>query len=422
MATNRPTKRNSLIGVGLAAVIMIAGLLVAILIGKIQGPELEDGVQTEAPINRPTPAEGPQPATAAKTIYANSDNLIVSEIMTNLDIPWDITFTPDGVILVNERSGSLTARWPDGRQQRILADFDDLDVRGELGLMGMVTDPNFASNRRLYTCQGDKTQNQIKVVAWEISPDYSQASRTDDPLVGSIPAANIHNGCRLIFGGDGYLWVSTGDAASGDNPQNLDSLGGKILRLNGLTGQAAADNPFTDSEKAKLVYSFGHRNPQGLAWRPQFKQIWVAEHGPDTDDEINLLIKGGNYGWDPVSAASRYYQSVPMTDKSKYPNAIEAKWSSGKPTWAVAGAVFLEGQQWGSKAGWLALATLKNSRLYLLQFDGAGKLGEVLIVPEMDNKYGRLRTPLIGPDNNLYITTSNGGGNDYVLKLSPADN
>ena len=147
--------------------------------------------------------------------------------------------------------------------------------------------------------------------------------------------------------------------------------------------------------------------------------MWAVEHGPDVDDEINLLARGGNYGWDPVSATSDYYQQVPMTDTEKYPEALEAKWSSGNPTLATSGAIFLTGQQWGSKEGWLAVATLKDSKLYLFQFDESGNFEKTFIVPELDGTYGRLRTPIMGPDSALYLTTSNGGGNDFVLKVTP---
>ena len=147
--------------------------------------------------------------------------------------------------------------------------------------------------------------------------------------------------------------------------------------------------------------------------------MWVVEHGPDVDDEINLLVKGGNYGWDPVSPSSGYYQQRPMTDMTKYPDAIEAKWSSGDPTLAVSGAIFLTGEWWGDKEGWLAVATLKDSNLYLFQFNEAGHFKNRFTVPELNGTYGRLRTPMIGPDNALYLTTSNGGNNDFVLRVTP---
>lgn len=353
------------------------------------------------------------------TTYTDTGRLVVTEVVGGLNIPWDIVFTPDGVMLVNERSGGLTARLADGHLQAVQADFSDLSAVGELGLMGMAVDPAFSANRRLYTCQGDRVSGQIKVVAWRINNDYSQAERVDDPLVGGIPSATIHNGCRLRFGGEGYLWISTGDAARGSHPQDLNSLAGKILRVDAATGQAAPGNPFDSSATAALVYSFGHRNPQGLAWRAGVEQMWAVEHGPDVDDEINLVVGAGNYGWDPVSSASSYDQRVAMTDTVKYPDAVAAKWSSGEPTLATAGAVFLTGDWWGDQTGSLAVATLKNSSLYLFEFDEAGNFKNRFIVPELNGAYGRLRTPVMGPDDALYLTTSNGSDGDFVLRVAP---
>ncbi|MXW06925.1 MAG: PQQ-dependent sugar dehydrogenase [Gammaproteobacteria bacterium] len=406
--------------------VLVAGLLIIVISlavvyrhfsSRETGPDTETEPQSvsQNDTDQPTVSD-PIPS----TIYAGTDELTVSEVMTGLDIPWDIAFTPDGVMLVNERAGKLTARLADGAFQAVEADFSDLSVRGELGLMGMVVDPRFVANRRFYTCQGDGGTGQIKVVAWRISDDYTRADRVDDPLVGGIPSASIHNGCRLRFGAEGYLWISTGDAARGASPQDLNSLGGKVLRVDAATGRAAPGNPFSGSENAELVYTFGHRNPQGLAWHSGTGRMWAVEHGPDVDDEINLLIRGGNYGWDPASASSSYYQQVPMTDAVKYPDAIEASWLSGDPTLAVSGAIFLTGERWGGKEGWLAVATLKDSRLYLFQFDEAGNLEDSFTVPELDNTYGRLRTPMVGPDGALYISTSNGGGNDLVLRVAPS--
>ena len=352
------------------------------------------------------------------TVYASSDKLVVTKVISDLNIPWDVSFTPDNVILINERAGRLIAKLPDGSLQDVEADFSDLSVGGELGLMGMVVDPNFTNNRRLYTCQGDRFSGEVKIVAWTISKDYSRASRVADPLLAGIPSASIHIGCRLRFGGDGHLWISTGDAAVGTNPQNLDSLAGKILRIDAFSGEAATNNPFSSSTSAELVYSYGHRNPQGLAWHKDRQQMWVVEHGSDIDDEINLLVAGGNYGWDPIGS-STYDQSVAMTDTTKYPQAIKASWSSGRPTLATSGAIFLEGDWWGSKEGWLAVATLKDSRLYLFEFDETGQFKNRYLVPELDKSYGRLRTPMMGLDQALYITTSNGNNNDFLLRLAP---
>ena len=341
--------------------------------------------------------------------------LLVSTLVSGLTIPWDLAFTPGGTMLFTQRGGVLSSRLADGTVQNVTAELGDLFAKGETGLMGIVVDPDFTSNRRFYTCQGH-TGPEVQVIAWTIDAAHTTATRVTDPLVGGIPATSgRHGGCRLRFGPQGYLWIATGDTASGTVPQDLTSLGGKILRVDSSTGAGAPANPFTSSPR---IYTYGHRNPQGLALRPGTSQMWSVEHGPSVDDEINLLVAGRNYGWDPVPG---YNESVSMTDLVKFPGALEAKWSSGSPTLATSGSIFLEGDQWGVWEGRLAVATLKDKKLRLFEFTPGGELVSQVIVPELDGTYSRLRTPMLGPDGGLYVTTSNGGGNDRILKIVKDD-
>ena len=354
--------------------------------------------------------------TLAAPLQAEVDDgpvLNVHVLVDGLHIPWDLTFTPDETMLFTQRSGVLNSRLPDGTVQTITADMGDLRASQEGGLMAILVDPGFVSNRRFYTCQNHIDPNEVQVIAWTINADYSEATRVADPLVGDIPGGNRHNGCRLRFGPDGHLWISTGDARGGTNPQDLTSLGGKVLRVNAASGAGAQGNPFSS---APLVYTYGHRNVQGLDMRPNSHQMWVVEHGPVVDDEINLLTIGGNYGWDPVPD---YNESVPMTDRTKFPGAIEAKWSSGSPTPAISGGVFLVGSNWGNWEGRLAVAALKGRALHLFAFDADGNLESRVSVAELNGTYGRLRTPVMGPDGALYVTTSN-GSDDKILRVTPS--
>ncbi|MDE2667387.1 MAG: PQQ-dependent sugar dehydrogenase [Acidobacteriota bacterium] len=340
--------------------------------------------------------------------------LLISTLVSGLTIPWDLDFTPDGTMLFTEKRGVLSSLGTDGTVRGVNAEMGDLFAVDETGLMGIVVDPDFASNRRFYTCQGH-VGPEVQVIAWAMNGTYTAATRVADPLVGGIPATSgRHGGCRLRFGPEGYLWIATGDAASGSIPQDLASLGGKVLRVDPSTGAGAETNPLA----APRIYSYGHRNVQGLALRPGTSQMWAVEHGPRVDDEINLLVAGGNYGWDPVPG---YNESVPMTDRVKFPRAVEAKWSSGSPTLAVSGGIFLEGKQWGVWEGRLAVATLRDSRLRLFEFTSEGAFVGQVIVSELDRSYGRLRTPMMGPDGALYVTTSNGGGRDLILRVASAE-
>ena len=339
-------------------------------------------------------------------------NIDVDVLVDGLSVPWDLDFTPDDTMLFTQRSGILSARLTDGTVQTVTADFSDFRASGEGGFMAILVDPNFNVNRRFYTCQTHFSPREVQVIAWTINSDYTEATRVADPLVGGIPGGGRHSGCRLRFGPYGYLWIATGDATQGSHPQDLSSLGGKVLRVNATTGAGAPSNPFTSSPR---VYTFGHRNVQGLAFRPGSCQMWSVEHGPSVDDEINLLVAGGNYGWDPVPG---YNESVSMTDLTKYPDAVEAKWSSGSPTLATSGGIFLEGEHWGDWEGRLAVAALKDSELHLFAFDEDGDFQSIHSVSELNGTYGRLRTPMMGQDGALYVTTSN-GSNDSILRVVP---
>jgi glucose/arabinose dehydrogenase len=228
----------------------------------------------------------------------------------------------------------------------------------------------------------------------------------DDIVTGMPYSTGRHSGCRPRFGPDGFLWVGTGDAAIGTTPQDDGSLGGKVLRID-RNGNPAPGNP-----GGYRWYSKGHRNVQGMAFRSDGIGM-STEHGPSEDDEVNLLV-AGNFGWDPVPG---YDESVPMTDLRKYPNAIKAAWSSGRPTLALSGATFIEGAAWGDWNGALAVATLKAEHLHIYVVDAEGGVtGEERVIQNQ----GRLRSVRQGPDGLLYITTDGGGEDGKVLRVSPA--
>ncbi|MFL6096157.1 MAG: PQQ-dependent sugar dehydrogenase, partial [Blastococcus sp.] len=228
-----------------------------------------------------------------------------------------------------------------------------------------------------------------------------------DPLVGDIPVnedSGRHGGCRLRFTPDGALLISTGDNAVGSNPQDRSSRAGKVLLADPATGEVA-------------VWTYGHRNVQGLAVRPGTGQIFAVEQGTFRDDEVNLLRAGGNYGYDPNGADGRYDESVPMTD-TDIPGAIEAVWSSGPETIATCGGTFLDGDQWGSYDGLLLLGVLKGQGVLALRLDRDGALVKQFRLPELEGHYGRIRTVQQGTDGDLYVTTDN-GDDDKLLRVTP---
>jgi glucose/arabinose dehydrogenase len=337
--------------------------------------------------------------------------LTVTPVAGGLANPWEVAFTSEGVMLVTERSGSIDAVI-DGAV-RVLARPADVEAVGEAGMMGLAVDPGFAQNRRIYTCFRSRAGGtpDVRVVRWVVDPAYGSLTERADIVTG-IPTANTHNGCRLGFGPDGALWVTTGDATIGAAPQNPTSLAGKVLRVT-TDGSPAPGNPGGGWDPR--VFTRGHRNPQGIAFRPGTGQAYAVEHGPTTDDEVNRLVPGGNYGWAPLGAGGAYDQGVPMTDPRLPGGAIGAVWSSGSPTIAPSGATFLSGPQWKGWDGALAVAVLKGRHLRVFRLDGPGT--RVTDQWSVVGDRGRLRTAVQGPDGNLYLTTDANPG--QVLRVTP---
>jgi glucose/arabinose dehydrogenase len=334
--------------------------------------------------------------------------LEVDDFVLGLEKPWDIAWLPNGTVLVTERPGRLNVYADGVAAEPIVTPLTDVVARGEGGVMGLEVDPDFASNGYIYICTTSSagTDNDVRLVRFTLNtPNGDTVVDRRDIVTGMPYSTGRHSGCRPRFGSDGFLWVGTGDAATGTTPQDDDSLGGKVLRVD-RDGMAAPDNP-----GGRRWLSKGHRNIQGMAFRSDGLGM-SAEHGPDVDDEINLLV-AGNFGWDPVPG---YNESVSMTDLDKFPDAVESVWSSGSPTLALAGADFIEGNAWGNWNGALAVATLKAEHLHIYFIDSEGKLtGEERAI---ENE-GRLRTPRQGPDGLLYVTTDGGGGLGKVLRVTP---
>lgn len=326
----------------------------------------------------------------------------VEEVLGGLDHPWDLAFTPEGGMVLTERAGYVG--YYDGVDY-VRFEVDDAVAQGEGGMMGLALDPNWSSNKRLYTCY--MTANDIRVVRWTVEGNWDSLGGRKDLLPG-IPRnpSGRHSGCRLAFGPDGYLWITTGDAAQAVNPQNPQSLGGKILRIDS-EGNAAPGN--IGGQFLPQIWAYGFRNVQGIDFRPSDNRVFVVEHGPDTDDEITPVSAGGNGGWAPTGT---YNENVPMTDPS-LPNVQFPIWQSGSPTIAPSGATFVTDADWGDRAGQLAVAVLKGQELRMFNVaDGVNDPGGGVLTG-----YGRLRTAVEGPDGRLYLLTDQNPGE--VLAVQP---
>ncbi|MBN1529219.1 MAG: PQQ-dependent sugar dehydrogenase [Thermoleophilaceae bacterium] len=337
----------------------------------------------------------------------------VTPVVTGLTNPWDVGFA-SGTMIYTERPGRISAFV--GGQKRLLAAPADVIRASEAGMMGLAVDPQFAANRYIFTCHASTlgaAPGDVRVVRWRVNDDFTGLTDRTDIITGAPvnPAGELgrHSGCRPRFGPDGNLWIGTGDAAIGTAPQSRTSLGGKILRVdrngNGVAGnQGGGFDP--------RVYSYGHRNTQGIAFRSSDGLAVSVEHGSTQDDELNRLTTG-NFGWNPVPG---YNEAVPMTDLAEFPDAVRALWRSGTPTIAPSGATFLEGAQWKGWQNALAMAVLKDKKLQLFGLNAQGGVtGSGVAITDR----GRLRTAVQGPDGNLYISTDNGGTADVILRVVP---
>jgi len=302
----------------------------------------------------------------------------VKQITTSKDVPWGLTFLPDGSGLYTERdTHNITHVTPSGAKDTAGTVPNVSGTDGEGGLLGLEISPTFASDHWLYVYHTSPSDNRIVRIKYE-----NGKLGTEQVLLTGIARNKFHNGGRIRFGPDGKLYAGVGDGQNGDNAQNLNSLNGKILRLN-QDGSVPSDNPFA----GKYVWSYGHRNVEGLAFDSQGR-LWEAELGNSVMDELNLVRKGGNYGWPACEGTSG------SCGNASYVKPIQ--------TWPVANA---------SPSGLtivndtLFMAALRGERLYRMKITGS-----TTDTPKayFQGTYGRLRTVEASPDGGLWLTTSNG--------------
>ena len=322
----------------------------------------------------------------------SSGALDMEVIASDLSIPWDIAFLPTGEMIVTERGGDLLF-FKNGRPQRI--NIPGVEHAGEGGLLGVTLHPDFSSNNYLYLYHtreaGDGLINQI------VRYEFIQGSLNNpEVILGNIPGASFHDGGRLAFGPDGALYVTVGDAGDEEGAQDIEVLSGKILRLND-DGSIPEDNPFVNlpAEEAGAVWSYGHRNPQGLAWDNEGR-LWSTEHGRSGIlsglDELNIIEKGKNYGWPKIEGDEVLPETVaPIIH------------SGADDTWAPASALYYDGS--------VFFGGLRGEALYEAKISG----DQVTELKEhFKGEFGRIRTVTLGPDEMFYLTTSNRDGRGNV--------
>ena len=353
----------------------------------------------------PSPAASQRPAAPALKVHT---------VVRGLEHPWDVQQAAGGRLVISERDRARISVVRNGKRRGLARLGRLVRVSGETGLLSLAVD---AGSRTLWACHGATTGNgpEVRVTRWRVDRRWRSLSHRRVLLAGLPSTSGRHGGCRLLLEREGdALVVGTGDATVGTNPRDLDSLGGKVLRVHRRTGAAMPDNPWAASTAARrFVWTYGHRNVQGLAQRAD-GSLWSVEHGSYRDDAVNLLVPGGDYGWNPVPG---YDESVPMTDQSLPGVQQEAAWSSGDPTIATSGAAWVRGAQWGALDGTLAVAALKGSEVLFLRFDDQGGLLSVTR-PKALQRFGRLRSVTSADNGDLLVTTDN-GADDRVLRVSP---
>ena len=321
----------------------------------------------------------------------------VSTLVSGLEVPWGLAFLPDGRALVTERdSGRLLAVDNEGNVEEIQRIPEG--GSGEAGLLGLALSPNYQQDGYVYAYYTTAEDN--RVIRFRLGEE-------PEPILTGIPDNVYHDGGRIAFGPDGMLYVATGDAGDVQLSQDVDSLAGKILRLN-PDGSVPDDNPFPNS----LVYSYGHRNVQGLTW-DQEGQLFASEFGQDAYDEVNLIQPGGNYGWPEVEGEGGepdYIDPVAVfsTDEAS-PSGAGIPVDSAIPQWN----------------GDFLMAALRGETLWRLELSPDGTVSETEQLLQGD--YGRLRHVAQAPDGSIWVLTNNrdGRGNpvpedDRILRLAPA--
>lgn len=346
--------------------------------------------------------------TSTSSDQTDNQNIpLMTVIAKNLDTPWALAFLNNNSMLVTLRSGQVIKVETNGTVTPVTS-LSEVKEIGEGGLLGIALHPQFAINHFVYLYytfegNGNNTKNRVVRYAFE-----NNSLRENKTILDNIPGALFHNGGRIKFGPDNNLYITTGDARDPSLAQNKTSVAGKILRVTD-EGKSVSDNPFgsvytekrsaQDKPFSNSVYSLGHRNPQGFAWDTN-GNLWATEHGNSARDEVNRIEKGKNYGWPEVQGQeTKPGLELPIIE-------------SGTDTWAPSGAAILNNK--------LYFAGLRGEALYEMD------LSTKELQTHFKSELGRIREVVLGPDNMLYITTSNtdGRGNpqaddDKIIRINP---
>lgn len=362
------------------------------------------GAVATSPSTAPATQASRRPAAPALEPHVIADHLVA---------PWSIAFLPDGRMLFTERDGKMRVV----RDEKMLPEpalvVPDIKVWTKMGLLGIAIDPQFEVNHFVYVaeCYGGKGDRDswVRVVRYELRGDKLESPTK---LIDQIPAYLNHAGGRLRFGPDGKLYITTGDADLPPDAQNMSKLNGKILRINS-DGTIPDDNPFAHDPGANgAIWSYGHRNSQGLAFQPGTGRLFAPEHGPNGGDEINRIELGKNYGW-------------PIVSHDRVADGMTPPLAEYTPSIGPGDATFYDGAMFPELKGDLLVACMRGESILRVSLDKAGE--KITHVERLlFKKFGRVREVAVGPDGAIWITTSevdppegrNNPNYDELIKLT----
>lgn len=352
------------------------------------------------------------PKPVAKTVFTAP--FLVDTVASALVVPWDIVFTPDSCLLFTERPGRVRRICNGVLESNPLLTLTDIEVRGKMGLLGMRLHPQFSTNHFIYLAYNYRQDNEtfVRINRYILSRDSLTQPKL---IIEKIPGVYNHTGCRMVFGKDNKLFITTGDADIPKEAQNLKAYNGKILRLND-DGSIPADNPFVHNDTARHeIWTYGHRNPQGIVFQPGTGNLYSSEHGPTGGDEINLISRGHNYGW-------------PLSHHRENHEGMTAPLLEFTPSIGPAEAIFYSGKIFPDLKGHLLVGCMRGEAILDISFaNNAISKYDFLF----KKRYGRIRAVAEGPDGSIYFSTSQVDmpesntqqgerGYDLILRARPA--
>lgn len=338
---------------------------------------------------------------------------IIEEFTAGLEVPWAIAFTSDNRMLVTERPGRLRVIENGVLAEDPLHIFSEVSSTGEEGLMSVELDPDYESNKWIYLSWAYLKEGEMKVKVVRFT-DAGDQIEDETIIIDNLPAARFHAGSRIKFGPDGKLYITVGDALNRQDAQTLDSLAGKLLRIN-KDGSLPNDNPF----KGSPIWSYGHRNSQGIDWHPETGELYSSEHGPSVfdgasgGDEVNRIVKGGNYGWPLVSHNRTLEGTIPPI----------IQYTPAEPPGSF---LIYSGDEIPQFKNNLFFGSLKGEGILRIILDENDPDKVISSEKLVTGEYGRIREVMQGPDGFIYFTTSNRDGrakpdpsDDRIFRIRP---